>query len=94
MHSALLVIETSGVSDPDKQVAWFEIEKTVASIEPKCAGLQKLSDNVFLIPLKNGLSAFGTLLHAAQEGFPCRVLFLDEEPAWISSETGLDLSLE
>ena len=42
-----------------------------------------LGENVWLIPLSNGLPTLTSLLQDAQSnGFAYKVLFLSEEPAW------------
>lgn len=84
MHSAFLVIEKPDLSDPDKETAWTNFQTTLSGITAKYEQIEKLSENVLLIPVQSALSALGTLIHVAQGNqLSYRVLFLDQEPEWI-----------
>ena len=87
MHSALIVIEKPDLSDPEKQKAWSDSKKALSGILTKYETVEKLSENVLLIPLQSALSALGALIHVAQsKQFSYQVLFLDQEPQWIFSK--------
>jgi hypothetical protein len=53
------------------------------NIKP-CRGMQKIHENVWLLPLETGIPFLGRLMEWA-DGYhiPLRILFLDEEPDWI-----------
>lgn len=84
MHSILLIIEMPDRSHPDKEKAWSDMKKVVSGIATNNEGIERLSENVLMIPLQSALSAFGTLIHVAQaQQLSYRVLFLDQKPEWI-----------
>ncbi len=87
MDSALIVIEQPDRSHPHKETAWTNFQTTLSGITAKYEQIEKLSENVLMIPLQSALSALGTLIHVAQDNqLSYRVLFLDQEPEWIHSK--------
>lgn len=84
---SLLVIEKPDLSDPDKEKAWTDLKKALSGISTKYESVEKLSENVLMIPMQSALPAFGTLIHVTQESqLSYRVLFLDQKPEWIYSK--------
>jgi hypothetical protein len=87
MHSVLLVIEKPNRSDIGREKAWDDLKKALPGILNKYETIQKLSENVLLIPLQSALPAFGNLIYVAQSNqLFYQVLFLDQEPEWICSK--------
>lgn len=84
MHSALIVIEKPDLSGTDKENAWTNFQTILSGIAAKYEEIEKLSENVLMIPLQSALSALGTLIHVAQDNqLSYRVLFLDQMPEWV-----------
>jgi len=88
MNSVIFVIDIPETSESMLEAsAWRSFLLSLDHITNSTLGILKLSDNVFQIPLENGLPAF------AQYGEECRahrhsyrVLFFEENPAWITSK--------
>ena len=85
MKTALLIVEYPETSSPaeDKR-RWLEILEYIQKAAKPTADTKKLSQGVWLIPLASGLPFLGSMTLLSQEhGIPMRVLFLEEEQAWI-----------
>ena len=53
---------------------------------------QRLAENIWLIPLKDGLPILGRLVKGAKTaGLPYRILYFDGEPNWVVSEHELKI---
>jgi hypothetical protein len=71
---------TSDVPVPRWSKFLSDIQK---NIQP-CAEIQKIHENVWLIPLGIGIPFLGQLIEwAGSYQIPLRILFLDAEPDWI-----------
>ena len=90
MDSAIFVID---MPMPETSESVFEMDnwqrflRSLDYITNSTPNILKLSDNAFQIPLENGLPAFvqyGEKCRAHQYSY--RVLFFEENPAWITSK--------
>jgi hypothetical protein len=62
----------------DKSDAWPEIKEQHLT-KPE----QRLSENIWLIPLKTDLPFLAELVSAAKPKFPCKFVLLADAPQWI-----------
>ena len=76
--------------------AWQEFLLNVRSFEMPEQKIQKIHDNIWLIPLETDLLFFAKLSEfAAVKEVPLRILFLQEAPQWLrfpSTESKADES--
>jgi hypothetical protein len=88
MNSVIFVIDVPKTFEsPLATHAWQQFLSGLDHITNSAPGILKLSDNVFQIPLENGLPAFvqyGEDCRAHQYSY--RVLFFEENPAWVTSK--------
>lgn len=86
---ALIIIEQRAFA-PNEEInatrQWQQFLAKVHSEMPRDVNIQKLAENVFLIPLENGLSNLVKILAIpTQVSQPYKVLFFEKEPNWITS---------
>ena len=63
---------------------WGEFLGSLQKNVRPCKGCKAIHENVWLIPLSNGLPFLGSLVDWAQStGIPLRILFLRQEPDWL-----------
>jgi hypothetical protein len=89
-HSVLLYVEEP-TYNTDETLNWKPFREKVGIITRSFVGTETLGENCWLIPLRNDLGNFASLVYEAQfHKLRYRVLFLEEEPVWIhpSSTTG------
>lgn len=68
--------------EPDKK--WGEFLFNIRSHARPSLGIQKIHENVWLIPLEDELMFLnGLIQYADGSRIPLRILFLDAEPEWI-----------
>ena len=83
MHSALVVVTKPGINDSVEMQKWHAFSKHQNERAAPALKGKELGENVWLIPLSNGLPSLTSLLQDAQSnGFAYKVLFLSEEPTW------------
>ena len=83
MHSALVVVTKPGVNDHAAMQQWHAFSNNQNERAAPALKGKMLGENVWLIPLSNGLPTLTSLLQDAQSnGFAYKVLFLSEEPTW------------
>jgi hypothetical protein len=70
--------------------AWSTFLATTREYVPKMKGVQQIHENVWVIPLRDGLSNFDKLVGWARyTGGTTRVLFLEEIPDWVRVQPAL-----
>ena len=85
MKHALVIAELPQSKTRDEgQTIWLGFLEYVRRIGEHPKETIQLAENVWQIPLDNGLIFLGKMLELAETNqIPMRVLFLDELPAWI-----------
>jgi len=64
--------------------AWQNLQLNWKSALPKDEEKSRLTENVWLIQLDNGLPVLAGLVQAMKDySIPVRVLFFEDEPTWI-----------
>jgi len=72
----------SGVPDPEEK--WQGFLGNAKNIPKPPEGMQKIHDNVWLMPLATGLPFLGQLIQWADSyRVAIRILFVDEAPNWL-----------
>jgi hypothetical protein len=85
MKTAIVIIEIPYGKD-DAMRHWRQLAEFYADKTKSKPGIERLAENVWLIPLDSELPLFGTLVHGVREHhLKCRTLFLDESAQWVSS---------
>jgi len=85
MKTAIVIIEIPYGQD-DAMKHWRQLAEFFADRTKSRPEIEKLAENVWLIPLESALPFFGTLVHGAHEHhLKCRTLFLDETAQWVKS---------
>jgi hypothetical protein len=70
------------IQNPERK--WQEFLTNIQYQLKPVEGIQRIHDNVWLIPLANGMPFLTKLFEwATSMGIPLRILFLESEPAWI-----------
>jgi len=84
---AFVIAEKKGYiagSEHESTRQWQDFLGNVQRISFPPAGMQKIHENVWLIPLSNGLPFVTKLIDwGASFGVSIRILFLEEAPDWI-----------
>jgi hypothetical protein len=88
MHSVLLVVEKP--TEPTIPLSnWHTFLHAIEGFGPPRPQIQRLADNVWLIPLQpNGLMDLTILVMAAahEHRLACKTHFFDKEPEWCRVE--------
>jgi hypothetical protein len=83
-HSILIVIEKSNDDDTTRRGEWSSLTQAIRNVLSKEKGTEILAENVFLIPLQNGLKALNCVLDLSRDfHYPCKAVFLEKEADWI-----------
>jgi hypothetical protein len=82
---ALVIAEQPKTKNPDADERnWRDFLSRAKTDGRRPKDNETLNESAWLIPLHTGLKTLSDLIHRAQDdGISIRVLFLDEEPAWI-----------
>jgi hypothetical protein len=83
---ALVIAERlpSGATNDPQGREWGNFLSTIRTSGKPPAKTKTLHENVWLIPLENGIPFLGKLIDwASTEPIRLNILFLDEEPGWI-----------
>ncbi len=93
MHSALIVVEKpEQLIQIDERQRWLGFEAQFRGIVHRYKGIDRLSENACLIPLKTALPALAEVLDAAtSQKIPYRILFFEKDPDWVRSTAIPDL---
>lgn len=85
MKYALVIVENHpNKNEQTNALAFRNILNRAKDSQPKIEGLEILNDSAFLCSLNNGLSSLCKLIASAEEAeHQTRVLFFDQEPSWI-----------
>jgi len=91
MKYALVIADTEGADlrNPlnDKVEQLLSLEERLSSICQANEGLKHLAIGCYVVPLTSSTSYLEHLLCSARRsGIALHVLFLEEEPSWITSE--------
>lgn len=80
-NAVILSVDDTGTDAASRQVYRDTLEKIDWHIE----GLEKLGQNVWLIPLPCGVPALGRVVSVCEHlSFKYRLLHIDHEPVWVS----------
>jgi hypothetical protein len=87
MKTALLISELPTTNMPDEDRGrWIDFSNKVKSIGEPPKNTNRLTGNVWQIPLDNGLPFLARLFDAAEASkISVRALILDEPPTWIEN---------
>jgi hypothetical protein len=85
MQSAILIVDIPDeMSHPEEQ-KWGQLQTQVRSALMRTKGTKQLGPNCWQISLGGDLLFLATVVHGAHAlGFPCRALFFEKEPSWIT----------
>ena len=87
IHSLLIVVDKMRDATHLQEKSWQSFSGRIESILQTAKGIERLSENVFLIPLDNGISPASLIFEAAsRHELKYRVLFFEEEPEWVLSD--------
>jgi hypothetical protein len=65
---------------------WESLSKRLRGKAKEAKGIQMLAENVYLIPLDNGLPFLAESIQgAAEKKVPYRVRFFDDDPQWFGT---------
>ena len=84
MKTLLLIVEIPSTSSLSAdEVKWKQILAYIQRDAPTAKDTKRLTQNVWQMPLENGLPFWGRMTLLAQEHeFSMRGLILEESPAW------------
>jgi hypothetical protein len=86
-QSVFVVIEKLNDNDPTRRGDWITLTQQIRNVLSKEKGIEILAENVFLIPLQNGLKSLNCVLDLSRDfRYPCRVSFLEKSAEWIYYE--------
>ena len=86
MHSVLFVVVKTDPLTIEQKVWWPKLVKELREISAINMGTQILSDNVLMIPMKNGPQGLHSAVAAADEaGLQHLALYFEGPPEWVSS---------
>lgn len=87
MHSVLLYVEQPAYNT-EETLNWTPFREKAGIITRSFVGTETLGESCWLIPLHSDLGNFASLVYEIQaHKLQYRVLFLEEEPAWIRHTT-------
>lgn len=87
MHSVLLYVEQPAYNT-DETLNWTPFLEKAGIITRSSVQTERLGESCWLIALQSDLGNFASLVYEAQfHKLRYRVLFLEEEPAWIRPST-------
>jgi hypothetical protein len=82
--SILLVLEERNI-DEENSPRWYNCITQLENFAKNSIGIQRLGENVLLLPLNEGLQGISRVLRAL-EGLKCKYAILSEEIKWHDAE--------